>query len=147
MDSVGKLLRTLNGITAFAQVELTIVESNKENIYITCCCDNPNFSQGNLIEVPEKGFDSWKQAAITGVKYGLDKLPQKNNYTITITKILGSLVDSNLTVIALSAANAIWKALNYVLNKQEMNIFDVILIESFHKPEDYLHPQLIIDHN
>jgi len=55
--------------------------------------------------------ESWKAAAIYGASYALEVVERKD-CAVRILKILGTIADSNATVIAAAAADAVWKALN-----------------------------------
>lgn len=69
-------------------------------------------SQGYIEEVPAQGYEDWKQGAVLGVAFALWTAKQRE-CGVVITKIEGLTSDTNPTIIAAAAMDAIWKAIEY----------------------------------
>lgn len=57
-------------------------------------------------------FPDWIEASIYGLRYALKQADAEQG-TWTIHRIVGLLVDTNPTFVAVAAARAAWKALNF----------------------------------
>jgi hypothetical protein len=69
-------------------------------------------AQGYIEDVPERGYEDWKQGAVLGVAFALWTAGNTDS-AVTITKIEGMTSDSNATIIAAAAMDAVWKALSF----------------------------------
>lgn len=108
-----------NKMSFFAQVEIDIKQDTVNEV-INFKCDGEGFrGQGYIEVVPASGYDDWKQGAVIGIKYALNKCFMKK-YSIDILSISGLITDTNPTIIATAAAYAVWNALDIKLSNDEI---------------------------
>ena len=67
-QSIGRFSKVKNGkpYAGVVHIEIDRIENSKSPDILIKCKGTPNFSQGYIIEVPENGFDDWKNGAIVG---------------------------------------------------------------------------------
>lgn len=112
MNGQGRFAKQLNGIGCFGLVEVEI-ELNSSITFILMDTHGEGFhSQGYVEEVPERGYETWKQGAVLGVAYAL-RVMEAPSCAVTITKIEGLTSDTNPTIVAAAAMDAVWKAFGF----------------------------------
>ncbi len=110
ITSTGRFTRQSHGKGYGAVVTLTI-DSAATETHISLDCHGQSFrSQGYIEDVPEQGYDDWKQGAVAGVDYAL-KVAGLEPCGVVITKIEGLTTDTNPTIVAVAAMDAIWKGM------------------------------------
>jgi hypothetical protein len=94
-------------------------------------------SQGYIEEVPEKGYDDWKQGALAGIAYAL-ATSVDHPCQVTVTKIEGLSSDTNPTIVGGAAIQALWFAVEYAPSQEQMEHVDRLVFQSFSHPADHL---------
>lgn len=112
ITTVGRFTRQTQGKGYAAVVTLTIDLSATDKHVSVECHGRGFYSQGYIEEVPEQGYDNWKQGAVVGVNYALD-VAGIGPCHVMITKIEGLTTDTNPTVVAVAAMDAVWKGLDF----------------------------------
>ncbi len=131
----GKFVRQHNSKGYGARVEVDIEEYPPQP-YVrvqTSGWESPR--QGDVFDVPATGFDDWKQGAIEGVTYAL-KVGDQQHCGVTITHIVGLITDTNPTVVAAAAMDAVWKALSIEPPRDIMARVQDMVFQSWDIPSD-----------
>jgi hypothetical protein len=101
-----------NGIGGVAWVPLKIAEAE----------------QSRVIEAYVQSDDSyplpadWRKAARHGVEFGLKRIAPQ--YEVTITDIVGTITDTNATIVAYTALRATWDKVNYTPSNAELTALE-----------------------
>ena len=69
--------------------------------------------QGDIEDASAEGYADWAAGAKTGRAYAL-RVAERSDCSVTIRGISGLSTDTDPTIVAAAAADAVWKALNYV---------------------------------
>ncbi|HEX2913949.1 MAG TPA: hypothetical protein VH186_24305 [Chloroflexia bacterium] len=133
INSTGVFVRQ-SKVGYFARVEIQ-VETGVEKTYFEIRCKGNGFrGQGYIEEVPENGYEDWKFGAIIVLNYALRKLDSPI-CKVTVIKIEGLTSDTNPTIVAAAAINALWKAYNYVPNIELQNYIEEEVLRSWALPQ------------
>src|SRR5579863_8866347 len=68
--------------------------------------------QGDLEDASSQGYGDWALGAEYGVAYAL-RVAGRTDCSVIVSRITGASTDTNPTVVAAAAADAVWKALQY----------------------------------
>jgi hypothetical protein len=91
-------------------------------------------SQGDMDDASAEGFEDWKAAAATGVRYAL-RIAGVTQANVIITRILGcSVTDTNPTIVAAAAADALWIALSFTPPTEAVGFLAQQAFESWDLP-------------
>lgn len=92
-----------------ANVEIQVHEDSGATIEFAC--SGAGFErQGDIEEVPVKGYDDWRVGAAAGVKYAFDLLGIRPR-RVVVTKIEGMATDASPATVGAAAVNAVIDAL------------------------------------
>ena len=118
----------------FAMITLDVAES--ENNSITEQYSGQGWvGQGNILEVSESGFESWKMAARLGLEYAFTLTGK--HYSVQISKVEGLIItDTNPTVIGYVTMRAFLNRVAYTMTDEEINTLEKFVAESWKKPYD-----------
>jgi hypothetical protein len=137
LHSEGKIACIRNKLLYFAVVHLEIRFPAEETSILMACHGRGFVSQGYIEEVPEKGYDDWKQGALAGIAYALATCVDRP-CQVTVTKIEGLSSDTNPTIVGDAAIQALWSAMQYTPSREQMERVDQLVFQSFSHPVDYL---------
>jgi hypothetical protein len=127
--------RYKNGLPHVAHVVLE-VEGSSAGPGIEFTCSGRGFtSQGYIEEVPAVGYDDWKDGARVGVSFALSAA-DKANCRVVVSKIEGLTTDTNPTIVAYAAAQAVWRSLDFVPAKDIIDRMEAIVFSSWERPHD-----------
>src|SRR5689334_22662504 len=133
--SAGKFTRYKNSKSYAATVELELGPS-PDGTFITVQTNGQGFtSQGYIEEVPRNGYTHWKNGAIAGVEYAL-RVCGNPQYAVVITRIRGAHTDTNPTIVAAAAIDAVWKALAFQPSPQLLSCIEQTVFNSWSIPPD-----------
>lgn len=124
----GKFTHYRNGKAYAAIVKIIAKESVVPNIKISCNGDGW-VGQGSLEYVSKVGYESWKQGAVIGTKYALEKAG-KSNLSVEITEIVGMITDTSPAAVGAATIYAVWKAIDYVPTEIEKTYIEKIVFSS-----------------
>src|SRR5262245_17709314 len=101
------------GFLYFADVDFS-VESSSDTPRIEFACSGKGFtSQGTFEDAPAVGYDHWKNGARVGVTFALS-IAGRPAAAVVVNRITGLTSDTNPTIVAVAAAQAVWSALGFV---------------------------------
>lgn len=125
MEITGKIARTINGISHFAEVTMEIKEAecNKVHYSNVMGCNN------------DTAYISWVEGAVNGIKYILSKKFEKQ-YEIHIKKVCGTDCYTNPTTTGIASILGICEFLNFDMEEIQKTKLINMLPESL-KNEDY----------
>lgn len=132
-----------NGIGSIAIVTL-IVESNKisKNEIREHYSGKGFTSQGNIEEVTENGYESWKIAARNGLEFAFSVL--NTFWTVDIIKIEGiSFIDTNPTVVGYTVMRAFFDKINFQLDQEKIDSLEEFVMSSWAAPYQELLPDFL----
>jgi hypothetical protein len=112
MTGRGRFARQVGGRGCFGIVEVEI-DPNSPITSILVQTHGDGFqSQGQIEGVPERGYEEWKQGAVLGVAFALWTTGYPD-CAVVITRIEGMTSDTNSTIVAAAAMDAVWNALAF----------------------------------
>lgn len=132
---VGTYRRVHNGLSFLAQVTVELDPKAVEPTIRLDCHGEGWVAQGYEEIVPRVGYDDWKRGAIAGVYFAL-KCAGQSHLGVTITSISGMTTDTNPTVLAAAAADAVWKALAFTPPADIANRLEALVASSWDRPHD-----------
>lgn len=129
-----------NGIGSVALVTLTVEQNNFGQNQILEHYSGQGFtSQGDIEEVPENGYDSWKIAARHGLEYAFSFID--TYWTVHINKIEGRIfTDTNPTIVGYTVLRAFFDKINFQLTDNQIEILEEFVLSSWTKPYKELIP-------
>jgi len=128
-----------NGISSVAIVEMDVFpNSQRANEIIEHYSGQGYTSQGNLEEIPEKGYDSWKIAAKRGLEYAFSLVD--NNWTVHINKIEGLSTDTTATIVGYTMLRAFLDKINFELSNKQIDKLEEFVLSSWTNPYKELIP-------
>lgn len=128
-----------NGIGSVALVSLEVEQSPSGTNQILEHYNGEEFtSQGNLEEVSQNGYDSWKIAARHGLEYGFSLID--TYWTVHIHKIRGLSTDANPTIVGYTVLRAFFDKINYQLTDPQIEKLENFVMSSWTKPYKELIP-------
>jgi hypothetical protein len=128
--SQGKIARIKKGLPYFASIVLTIYWPAQDFSIVFDCHGEGWIRQGTIEEVSAEGYDDWKQGALAGIRYALTKcntLPCR----INITSIMGLTTDTNPTIVAGAAIQAVWAGTEYEPSVEENAFVEQLVFQSW----------------
>ena len=138
-----KIMRVKRGLLHFAEVSL-IVGTSSDKIVLSFICNGQGFNGQWLIEdMPGDGlqlqaYKAWREGAILGVKYALE-VASIGQAAVDIDRISGrDGIDTNPTIVAVCAAQAVWNALDFVPPEHTVEAMYELMFDSFNQPMDHL---------
>jgi len=135
ITSTGRFIRQSHSKGYGAVVTLTI-DSAANETHISLDCHGQGFrSQGSIEDVPEQGYDDWKQGAVVGVDYAL-RAAGLEPCGVVITKIEGLTTDTNPTIVAVAAMDAIWKGMRVTPQADVDAYVKAVAMDSWTQPYD-----------
>jgi hypothetical protein len=118
----GRFIRQTSKAGYFGKIKMEVSESNSNQI--------------ELINVKgwenEKLEKSWIKACEIGAKYALTKI-QNKKYRIRIIQILGTVIDTNPTIIGTATIFGIWDFLHTQIPDSEIENLTMMTLESTDK--------------
>ena len=132
-----------NGIGMVAIVTLSVERSSiEQNVIREHYSGNGFTSQGYIEEVPEHGYDSWKNAARNGLEYAF--LQIDDFWTVDIYKIEGrDFIDTNPTVVGYTVMRAFFDKINFQLDPNQIETIEEFVMSSWSKPYIELIPDFL----
>jgi len=129
-----------NGIGSVARVTLDVEQNSFEQNQILEHYSGQGFtSQGDIEEVPENGYDSWKIAARHGLEYAFSFID--TYWTVHINKIEGRIAtDTNPTIVGYTVLRAFFDKINFQLTDKQIEILEEFVLSSWTKPYKELIP-------
>ena len=128
-----------NGIGSVAIVTLDVEQNSFETNQILEHYSGQGFtSQGNIEEVPEDGYDSWKIAARQGLQYAFSLID--THWTVHINKIEGLTTDTNPTIVGYTVLRAFFDKIHYHLSDEQIEKLEDFVLSSWTKPYKELIP-------
>ncbi len=127
------------GHVYFAEVSVSIDASASATGIEVACTGKGFTSQGYFEDASAAGYDDWKAAARSGVKFAIGIA----NFggIATIRRITGISTDTNLTTIVVAAAHAFWQAAGFAPSAETTEFLQSQLVESLGGKRDQL-PEL-----
>ena len=133
--SAGKFTHYKNSKSYAATVELELSPSSN-GTSITVQTDGQGFTrQGYIEEASRNGYPHWKKGAVAGVEYAL-RVCGNPQYVVVITRIRGAHTDTNPTIVAAAAMNAVWKALSFQPPEELISCIEQKVLNSWSIPLD-----------
>jgi len=132
--------RFKNGIGCVALVNLAVEQNPYSQNQILEQYSGQGFtSQGNIEEVPEDGYDSWKIAARQGLEYAFSLID--SYWTVQINKIEGrTATDTNPTTVGYTVLRAFFDKINFHLTDNQIEPLEEFVLSSWTKPYKELIP-------
>jgi len=129
-----------NGIGSVAIVNLDVIPNSLTQNEIVEHYSGQGFtSQGNIEEVPEHGYDSWKIAARHGLEYAFSLTD--TYWTVHIMKIKGRIAtDTNPTIVGYTVLRAFLDKINFQLNDKQIGVLEEFALSSWTEPYKELIP-------
>lgn len=129
-----------NGIGSVAIVTLNVEQSLSDENQIFEHYSGQGFTrQGDIEEVPENGYDSWKIAARNGLQYAFSLID--TYWNVHINKIEGRVAtDTNPTIVGYTVLRAFYDKINYQLTDSQIEILEEFVLSSWTKPYKELIP-------
>ncbi len=129
-----------NGVGSVAIVTLDVEQNLFEtNQILEHYCGQGFTSQGNIEEVPENGYDSWKIAARHGLEYAFSLID--TCWTVQINKMEGRIAtDTNPTIVGYTVLRAFFDKINFQLTEKQIEILEEFVLRSWTKPYKELIP-------
>jgi hypothetical protein len=138
-----KWTKVKNGIGYFAMVNIDVFPNLEGTNEIKERYRGTGFtSQGHIEEVPEKGYDSWKAGARSGLEYAFALID--SNWTVQINKIEGLSTDTNPTIIGYTILRAFLDRINHELASTQIEKLEEFVLRSWSKPYESLIPDFFI---
>ena len=129
-----------NGIGSVALVTLDVEQNSFEQNQILEHYSGQGFtSQGDIEDVPENGYDSWKIAARHGLEYAFSFID--TYWTVRINKIEGRIAtDTNPTIVGYTVLRAFFDKINFQLIDKQIEILEEFVLSSWARPYKELIP-------
>lgn len=129
-----------NGFGSVALVTLDVEQNPSDTNQILEHYSGQGFTgQGNIEEVPEIGYDSWKVAARHGLHYAFSLID--THWTVHINKIQGRIAtDTNPTIVGYTVLRAFFDKINYQLSDKQIETLEDFVLSSWTKPYKELIP-------
>lgn len=134
ITSESTIKKVKNRLHHFGKVSLKIelTETNMLEIEENFSDKNiPNFSQGQIISIPKKGFEIWKEGIRKGIEYAYLKINKKNGLKVIIEKAEGLVTDTNPTILGFSACRAILEKLPNSESQYELEQLEKLVFSSW----------------
>ncbi len=132
----GRFLRVSDQLPHCAIVELD-VDTNAGGTHIADHCTGDGWvAQGYLENASAKGYDDWKAGARVGVEFALQVANVTAN--VVIRRITGMLTDTNPSIVAAAAANAIWDAVEFSPSSEAIACMESVVFQSWPRDHDYV---------
>lgn len=130
----GKFLRQRNSGGYVARVKMAIEESTTATLVKV---------EWMSVDVKEASpslanYEDWKQGALIGINYALNRIRVAKQYTITVIEIIGQDVDTNPTIVAAAAIDGVWKGMNYTPTQTEWDAIEEVVFGSWQKSAYHL---------
>ena len=130
-----RFLKVKNGKPFFAIVNLSAEQILSSNEIIENYSGNGFTFQGNIESVPNNGYDDWKIAANSGVKFVLN-LSDKN-WRVTINSLEGRIAtDTNPTIIGYTTILALCNSINFQINDNLKEKIENFVFQSWDNDND-----------
>ena len=129
LKTSGRFAKILGGIEHFAKIELLVDFTAQEKQVV--------FAPSLLLEKEKhtKPFrEAWMRGAEVGITFAM-KQCNISSYIVTITKIEGTYVDTNPTIVGAAAIDAIWKLYHFE-DLEKKNMVEEIVRASWKRSED-----------
>jgi hypothetical protein len=129
-----------NGFGSVALVTLGVEQNSSDiNQILEHYCGQGFTSQGNIEEVPEIGYDSWKVAARHGLQFAFFLID--THWTVHIYKIEGRIAtDTNPTIVGYTVLRAFFDKIHYHLSDEQIETLEDFVLSSWTKPYKELIP-------
>lgn len=129
-----------NGIAYAAIVTLDVEPNSFRTNYIAEHYSGQGFtSQGNIEEVPENGYDSWKIGARNGLEYAFSLID--TYWTVYINKIEGRIfLDTNPAIVGYTVLRAFFDKIDFQLTERQIEVLEEFVLSSWTKPYKELIP-------
>lgn len=111
-EAEGTFLRQKKGLGYAARVSLRVDPHTHHSSISVACYGRGWTAQGSVEEVPAKGYDPWKAGAVAGIRFALRAAAVEKG-SVTVTRIVGMVSDTNPTIVGAAAIDGFWKALGY----------------------------------
>jgi hypothetical protein len=143
----GRFTRQVNQCSYVARIGIAIEESTlpTEIIIEPAAVPNYNSSQALPNKNVKEAYWDWKQGALIGINYALSKAGANQKFSIRISSIIGSNVDTNATIVAAAAIDGVWKALNHQPSAIEWQAIEKVVLASWQKAPFNLPTEFEID--
>lgn len=126
------------GLLHFAFVKLQLEENNSGKLKIITQYGKQPQDDILLTNLPEKGYEVWKEAVLYGLKYAYSKLKNNTGLTINVEAVLGSHADTNATLLAYAAFMAVISKKEHCLTENHLSDIEVMAFSSF----NYFHDSM-----
>ena len=129
-----------NGIGSVALVSLDVEQnSSNTNRILEHYCGQGFASQGNIEEVQESGYDSWKIAVRHGLQYAFSLID--TFWIVHVNKVEGRFAtDTNPTIVGYTVLRAFFDKINYQLTDSQIERLEEFVLSSWTKPYKELIP-------
>jgi hypothetical protein len=115
-----KLAMIINGIGHYAEIDITVVEDGLRRIGERCHGAGW-LAQGYIEDVPQDGYDDWKNAALSGVVSAFRQADvDQSQFSVWVDRIQGLATDTNPRIVACAATMAVWDALGWVATDEQL---------------------------
>lgn len=132
----GRFRRIKNQLPHCAIVELDVdTDANNTSIADRCAGDGW-VAQGYLEDASAGRYEDWKAGARVGVEFAL----QVSNVTanVVVRRITGMITDTNPSVVAAAAANAIWNAVGFSPPADVIALMESVVFQSWPRGHEYV---------
>jgi hypothetical protein len=124
----------------FADVEPS-VESSSDTLHVEFACSGKGFtSQGYFEDASAVGYDDWKNGSRVGATFALS-IAGRPAATVVVNRITGLGTDTNPTIVAVAAAQAVWSALGFVPSDEIARSLEAKMFGNFGRGPDHV-PEL-----
>ena len=129
-----------NGIGSVAIVSLEVEKNlTAQNLILENYNGQEFTSQGEIEEVTENGYNSWKIGAKNGLNYAFSLI--NTTWTVSINKIEGRVaIDTNPTIVGYTVLRAFFDKINFELTLDQIKILEDYVFSSWINPYKELIP-------
>lgn len=135
MTSEGAFFRQRSGKGYAAQVTIAVDTNVQAQSIEIQCTGTGGHGQGSIEEASAEGYMDWKQGAVVGCHYAL-RLCGNPSCRIVITHIRGLTTDTNPTVVAVAAMEAVWKLFAFQPPPEVQAVLEQKIVNSSARPSD-----------
>ena len=131
-NALYKWFKVKNGVPFGAAIGLKVRPNFQFKNTIIDACQGQGFKgQGMIIQVPEIGFESWKQGAKIGLEYCFSMV--NDFWTVELVTIEGLVSDSNPTIIGYVAIRAFFDSIGQELDNDKIEQLEAVVFKSWER--------------
>ncbi|WP_264558954.1 hypothetical protein [Flavobacterium sp. N2270] len=137
-----RLLKVKNGKPFFAIINLEIMKNENQNEIIEEYCGKGWTKQGDIENIPLKGYENWKKAVRNGLEFAFSKSNEK--WKVKIKKVEGRIAtDTNPTIVGFATILAFCEQTKLKLDFDLKNEIENFTLKSWENKNDERIPNFI----